>query len=57
MTATTFQQRRRPLWRVVTSTGQLDLYAPDQREAILCGLELLGPGAALVRCSLLEEWS
>jgi hypothetical protein len=57
MTATTPQQRRRPLWRVVTSTGQLDLYAPDRREAILCGLELLGPGAALVRCSLLEEWS
>ena len=37
--------------------GELHLHAPDRREAILCGLELLGPHAHLIRCSLLEQWA
>ena len=49
--------RPRPLWHVTTDRGELDLYAPDKREAILCGLELLGLDAYLIRCSLLEQWA
>lgn len=41
---------------VVTTTGEMELCATDQRHAILSGLELLGPGAQLIRCSLVDEW-
>jgi hypothetical protein len=41
---------------VVTTTGEMELCATDQRHAILSGLELLGPGARLIRCSLVDEW-
>jgi hypothetical protein len=47
----------RPVWHVITNNGELHLHAPDRREAILCGLELLGPHAHLIRCSLLEQWA
>lgn len=34
----------------------MELYATDQRHAILSGLELLGPDARLIRCALVDEW-
>ena len=46
-----------PVWDAVTTAGFIHLYAPTQRDAILSALELLGPGARLVRCSLLDQWS
>jgi hypothetical protein len=49
--------RPRPVWRVITNNGELHLHAPDRHEAIICGLELLGPHAHLIRCSLLEQWA
>jgi hypothetical protein len=41
---------------VVTTTGEIELCATDQRHAILSGLELLGPDAHLIRCSMVDEW-
>jgi hypothetical protein len=47
----------RPVWHVITNNGELYLHAPDRREAILCGLELLGPNAHLIHCSPLAQWA
>ncbi len=41
---------------MVTTTGEIDLCATDQRHAILSGLELIGPDALLIRCSMVDEW-
>jgi hypothetical protein len=41
---------------VVTTAGEMELYATDHRHAILSGLELLGPDARLIRCALVDEW-
>jgi len=49
--------RSRPVWHVITNNGELHLHAPDRREAILCGLELLGPNAHLTHCSPLAQWA
>ena len=43
-------------WRVVTTTGTVDVEATDAANAILAGLELTGPGATLVRCLRQGDW-
>ena len=43
-------------WRVVTTTGTVDVEATNAASAILAGLELTGPGAALIRCLRQGDW-
>jgi hypothetical protein len=45
-----------PLWDVLTNHGPIELYAPTRTEAIQSALELHGPNATLVRCTLHDEW-
>jgi hypothetical protein len=45
------------LYTVTTTNGTMALYAPSPRDAILSGLELMGPDAKLVSCFLVGEWA
>ena len=43
-------------WLVITTRGQIELYAANRQHAILSALELLGPDAELIRAGLVEDW-